>query len=122
MCNTSFETKEKFFAHSHIAQKRVGDAFNQSVEKNGELLKRLAKTDLSGIQPDDKIFTFAEPFVIKEEVIQLSLHDAAEQALWDLRQWVKDHPKPCECFTCCDTIPDLERALNPPAQFHGVCC
>jgi len=63
-----------------------------------------------------------QTFVIEEDVIALSLHDAAEQALWDLRQWVKDHPKPCECFTCCDSIPDLERALNPPAQFHGICC
>ncbi len=61
-------------------------------------------------------------FVVKEEVVVLSLHDAAEQALWDLRQWVKNHPKPCECFTCGDSIPDLERALNPPAEFHGICC
>jgi len=52
--------------------------------------------------------------VLKEEMVVLSLPSAAEQALWDLRQWVKDHPKPCECFTCGDTIPDLERALGEP--------
>jgi len=52
--------------------------------------------------------------VLKEEVIVLSLHDAAEQALWDLKQWVKDHPKSCDCITCCDSIPDLERALGEP--------
>jgi hypothetical protein len=50
--------------------------------------------------------------VLKEEVIELSLQDAAHQALWDLKQWVKDHPKGCECFTCCDSIPDLKRVLG----------
>ena len=25
MCNTSFATKEEFFAHPHIVQKKIGD-------------------------------------------------------------------------------------------------
>jgi hypothetical protein len=49
---------------------------------------------------------------MKEEVIQLSLCAAAEQALWDLMQWVKDHAKGCECFTCKESISDLEWALK----------
>jgi hypothetical protein len=49
--------------------------------------------------------------VLEEEIIVLTLPQAAEQALWDLRQWTKDHPADCECFTCRDTIPDLIRAL-----------
>jgi len=57
-----------------------------------------------------------------EEVIVLSLHDAAEQALWDLQQWVKDHKQGCDCYTCNESIPDLKQALNPPEKFHGVCC
>ncbi len=50
--------------------------------------------------------------MLHEEIIVLTLPQAAEQALWDLRQWVKDHPSDCECFTCCDTIPDLSRSLG----------
>jgi len=98
MCNTSFEDKVDFLAHPHIVQKK-----------------------LPVREPHISEVRFSEQ-ELAEPVIVLSLHDAAEQALWDLRQWVKDHPKPCECFTCCDSIPDLERALNPPAQFHGICC
>ena len=138
MCNTSFETKEEFLAHPHIVQKKVEEGWKQcrlgstpdfhesleqSMAKNGELFKRLAKPDIGGIQPDGEVYTFDEPFMFEEEpVILLPLQDAAEQALWDLRQWVEDHPEDCECFTCGDSIPDLERALNPPAQFHGICC
>ena len=75
------------------------------------------------ISKSQEFYTFDEPFIFEPEpMIVLSLHDAAEQALWDLRQWVKDHPRGCECFTCGDSIPDLERVLNPPAEFHGICC
>ena len=59
---------------------------------------------------------------VPEDIISMTVHEAAGQALWDLKQWVKDHEKNCQCFTCCDTIPDLERALNPTEKFHGVCC
>ena len=63
----------------------------------------------------------ASTFVI-EEGVELSLHQAAEQALWDLKQWVKDHPEACECFTCNESIPDLERALKNDHPVNGVCC
>lgn len=63
-----------------------------------------------------------QTFVIEEEVIVLSLHDAADQALWDLRQWVKDHSKTCDCFTCKESIPDLERALGSEHAMNGPCC
>ncbi len=130
MCNTSFETKEEFFKHPHIVQKRVehlaayglsnDKAFEQSVARNKELLQKLAEPHISDVRFSENAYT---PSIVDDEpVIVLSLHDAAEQALWDLRQWVKDHSKPCECFTCGDSIPDLERALNPPAEFHGICC
>jgi len=58
---------------------------------------------------------------MNEEIIVLTLPQAAEQALWDLRQWTKDHPSDCECFTCCDTIPDLSRSLDvyPSPHTHG---
>lgn len=83
MCNTPFETKEEFFKHPHIVQKKI----------------------------------------VREEVVQLSLSAAASQALWDLKQWVKDHVKGCDCFTCGESIPDLERALLPErVQSAGVCC
>lgn len=122
MCNTSFETKEEFFAHPHIVQKTVGAAFDRSVERNKELLRKLAEPHISDVRFSESHYTPSLADDEPEPVIVLSLHDAAEQALWDLRQWVKDHPKPCECFTCNDSIPDLERALNPPDQFHGICC
>lgn len=64
----------------------------------------------------------AEGTFVVEDGIELSLHQAGEQALWDMKQWVKDHAKDCECFTCNESIPDLERALNPSPLFHGVCC
>jgi hypothetical protein len=59
---------------------------------------------------------------LEEPVIVLSLTDAAHQALWDLRQWVKDHPKDCECYTCKDSIPDLVKALGTEHAMHGPCC
>jgi hypothetical protein len=59
---------------------------------------------------------------LEEPVIVLSLHDAAEQALWDLRQWVEDHPATCDCYTCKESIPDLERALGTEHVMNGPCC
>lgn len=52
---------------------------------------------------------------IKEEIILLTVEQAAGQALWDLQQWTKDHLPTCNCFTCLDTIPDLCRALGQSA-------
>ena len=60
--------------------------------------------------------------MLHEEIIVLTLPQAAEQALWDLRQWVKDHPSDCECFTCCDTIPDLKRSLGEQAGKNPCFC
>lgn len=57
-----------------------------------------------------------------EEVVELSLSAAAQQALWDLKQWVEDHEKGCDCFTCKESIPDLEKALTPAPSSPGVCC
>ena len=52
---------------------------------------------------------------IEEEKIVLTLPQAAEQALWDLQQWVKDHAPGCECYTCVESIPDLKVVLaNKP--------
>jgi hypothetical protein len=97
MCNTSFEEKADFLAHPHIVQKKITKGTT---------------------------FAFAEPEPANVPVLDvvLSLHDAAEQALWDLRQWVKDHQQPCECYTCGDSIPDLERALGSEHSIHGPCC
>jgi hypothetical protein len=52
------------------------------------------------------------PTKVSEEIVRLTLPQAAEQALWDLRQWTKDHAKDCECFTCRESIPDLSTALG----------
>ena len=63
-----------------------------------------------------------QTFVVEEDVIVLSLTDAAHQALWDLRQWVEDHPATCDCYTCKESIPDLERALGTEHAMNGPCC
>lgn len=55
----------------------------------------------------------------KEPDYKMTLEDAARQALWDLQQWVKDHPPNCECFTCGESIPDLKHML-PEDQLWGV--
>jgi hypothetical protein len=47
-----------------------------------------------------------------ETQVTLTLYEAAEEALWDLQQWVKDHPANCDCFTCGETIPDLRTAIK----------
>jgi hypothetical protein len=47
---------------------------------------------------------------------KMTLEDAARQALWDLKEWVKDHPTDCECFTCRESIPDLEETLTEPEE------
>jgi len=60
--------------------------------------------------------TNGQPFVLDTQSTylekKLSLFEAAEQALWDLKQWVNDHPADCRCYTCGDTIPDLRRSLG----------
>jgi len=105
MCNESFENKVDFFAHPHIIQKMV---------KVGSTVTFVVTDDKRPVRG----LGYDEP----EPVVVLSLHDAAEQALWDLKEWVKDHPKNCECYTCCDSIPDLERALGSEHSIHGPCC
>jgi broad specificity phosphatase PhoE len=52
----------------------------------------------------------------------LTAEDVMEQALWDLQQWVKDHKQPCECYTCGESIPDLQKYLQRHPVMPGVCC
>ena len=58
--------------------------------------------------------------VLEEEIVALTLPQAAEQALWDLQQWTEDHPRGCDCFTCGDSIPDLARSLGIPAPSKPI--
>lgn len=57
---------------------------------------------------------------LKEEIIELTLQQAAEQALWDLQEWTKDHAAGCDCFTCGESIPDLARSLGVPVPVKPI--